>query len=362
MPFSPETKTRMFVRCGRLCCLCLKQCGTNIEAAHIVGASENGPDDEENGIPLCFDCHAEVGAYNDKHPRGNKFRPQELKARRDRVYRLVESGAIYAQVIAAQVQGMEASSLDAQLDQTRPPSPSAEATRLCEMLLSDDMPDAPSRKMRLLSQTDRAGIIDRLLSQVAENPNAVRAIARIGTPSVLSEADVRIVLEQTVRAVTLFGSVQAKAALLAELEDEDLAKTDEELRLALFDDVIQTIGRDQFDEVNALVPPLVLHNASIPRSLHADYVLALLDQAQSRSYHGAPAARRALDSLPDDMARAALPPVDEEYLRWHGNEKEVRRFIEAYHHLSGAEQAGLHADYVSMTFRAFAEKHFPDEW
>jgi len=94
MPFSPEVKSRMFARCMRLCCLCQKQCGTNIEAAHIIDEAAGGSNDEENGIPLCFDCHQEMGAYRDSHPKGNKFRPDELRVRRDKVYELVESGRI----------------------------------------------------------------------------------------------------------------------------------------------------------------------------------------------------------------------------------------------------------------------------
>jgi hypothetical protein len=38
MPFPPDVKSEMFIRCGRRCCLCLKQCGINIEAAHYVYA------------------------------------------------------------------------------------------------------------------------------------------------------------------------------------------------------------------------------------------------------------------------------------------------------------------------------------
>jgi len=96
MPFSPEVKTRMFVRCRRLCCLCQKQCGTNIEAAHIIDEAAGGSNEEGNGIPLCFDCHQEIGGYNDLHPKGNKFRPEELRARRDKIYDLVEMGLIHA--------------------------------------------------------------------------------------------------------------------------------------------------------------------------------------------------------------------------------------------------------------------------
>jgi len=94
MPFSPEVKTEMFIRCSRRCCLCLKQCGVNIEAAHIIDEAAGGSNDVDNGIPLCFDCHQEIGAYNDKHPRGNKFRPEELCARRDQVYARVSEGRV----------------------------------------------------------------------------------------------------------------------------------------------------------------------------------------------------------------------------------------------------------------------------
>ena len=94
MPFNIHTKTEMFVRCNRQCCLCLKQCGINMEAAHIIAEAEGGSNEFDNGIPLCFDCHQEVGSYNNQHPRGNKIRPEELRARRDRVYQLVASGQL----------------------------------------------------------------------------------------------------------------------------------------------------------------------------------------------------------------------------------------------------------------------------
>lgn len=96
MPFSKETKARMFARCMRQCCLCRKQCGTNIEAAHIIDESAGGSNNEENGIPVCFDCHQEIGAYRDSHPKGNKFTPQELRERRDTIYVLAQSGQLHA--------------------------------------------------------------------------------------------------------------------------------------------------------------------------------------------------------------------------------------------------------------------------
>lgn len=94
MPFSPAVKTAIFTRCNRLCCLCRKQCGINIEAAHIVDEAAGGSNDADNCIPLCFDCHQEIGSYNDNHPRGNRFRADELRTRRDRVYAQVADARV----------------------------------------------------------------------------------------------------------------------------------------------------------------------------------------------------------------------------------------------------------------------------
>ncbi|QDS99052.1 hypothetical protein HG15A2_23420 [Adhaeretor mobilis] len=44
---------------------------------------EGGADEIANAIPLCFECHAEIHSYNDKHPRGRKFRPKELKQHKE---------------------------------------------------------------------------------------------------------------------------------------------------------------------------------------------------------------------------------------------------------------------------------------
>jgi hypothetical protein len=54
-----------------------------MEIHHIIPKSEGGQDTEENGIPLCFDCHAEVGAYDPKHPKGRRFTPSELKKHKE---------------------------------------------------------------------------------------------------------------------------------------------------------------------------------------------------------------------------------------------------------------------------------------
>jgi len=54
-----------------------------MEIHHIIPRSKGGDDSADNGIPLCLDCHAEVGAYNPKHPKGRKFTASELKRHKE---------------------------------------------------------------------------------------------------------------------------------------------------------------------------------------------------------------------------------------------------------------------------------------
>jgi len=48
-----------------------------------VPRADGGPDSLDNAIPVCFECHAEIHSYNDRHPRGRKFRPEELRAHKE---------------------------------------------------------------------------------------------------------------------------------------------------------------------------------------------------------------------------------------------------------------------------------------
>ena len=79
MAFPRDEVDELLVACHRRCCVCHRFCGVKIETDHIVPRGEGGPDSIDNAIPVCFECHAEIHSYNDKHPRGRKFRPEELR-------------------------------------------------------------------------------------------------------------------------------------------------------------------------------------------------------------------------------------------------------------------------------------------
>jgi hypothetical protein len=83
MGFNRVEANKLLVSCHRRCCVCHRFCGIKIELHHIQPTEKGGDDSINNAIPLCFECHAEVQLYNDKHPRGRKFRPEELQGHKD---------------------------------------------------------------------------------------------------------------------------------------------------------------------------------------------------------------------------------------------------------------------------------------
>lgn len=90
MAFSGEVKIQAMVACGRCCCICHKFCGNNMEVHHIRPHADGGQDTFENAIPLYFDCHAEVGQYDSRHPKGVRFTEKELIQHRDNWYQKIK--------------------------------------------------------------------------------------------------------------------------------------------------------------------------------------------------------------------------------------------------------------------------------
>jgi len=82
--FPEEDKTTRLLWCDRHCCLCGKSCGIDIEFAHLPGKEDSH--DIDDGIPVCSGCHTKINAYNPEHPKGTKYKAEELKKRREQVY------------------------------------------------------------------------------------------------------------------------------------------------------------------------------------------------------------------------------------------------------------------------------------
>lgn len=97
MGFSSETSEKALAACGRHCSICHKFCGSHMELHHIKQVADGGDDTYDNCIPLCFDCHADVKAYNPKHPKGRQYTESELKRHRDSWYSKISSGEVASQ-------------------------------------------------------------------------------------------------------------------------------------------------------------------------------------------------------------------------------------------------------------------------
>lgn len=94
MAFPANIAEKALLDCGRCCSICHKFCGFKIELHHIIQRSEKGEDSYENCIPLCLDCHAEVKAYDPKHPKGRKYTESELIEHRNRWYEKVRNDCL----------------------------------------------------------------------------------------------------------------------------------------------------------------------------------------------------------------------------------------------------------------------------
>jgi hypothetical protein len=88
MPFPQKAVDDLLAKCHRRCCVCHRFCGVKVETDHILPKGDGGEDTITNAIALCFNCHAEVHLYNDRHARGRKYRPNELKLHKEQWLRI----------------------------------------------------------------------------------------------------------------------------------------------------------------------------------------------------------------------------------------------------------------------------------
>lgn len=90
MPFPQSIREQALLACKRYCCYCEKYSGLNMEVHHIIQEADGGPNTFDNAIPVCLNCHATIGAYNTRHPKGTKYSSKELKKIRDDFYKRIK--------------------------------------------------------------------------------------------------------------------------------------------------------------------------------------------------------------------------------------------------------------------------------
>lgn len=115
MTFPKAAVARFLADVHRRCCVCHRFCGIKIETDHIVPKAEGGTDDIENAIAVCFECHAEIHAYNDKHPRGRKFSADELHHHKEQWLKICRE--MPGVLVASQASDREVGPIQALIDE-----------------------------------------------------------------------------------------------------------------------------------------------------------------------------------------------------------------------------------------------------
>lgn len=87
MSFPEKVQIDALVACGRCCCICHKFCGTKIALHHIKQKAHGGEDTFDNCIPLCLDCHEDMGKADPQHSTGKHYSEKELRMHRDNWYK-----------------------------------------------------------------------------------------------------------------------------------------------------------------------------------------------------------------------------------------------------------------------------------
>lgn len=91
MGFSDKVQAEALAACERRCCICHKFCGTKMALHHITQKAYGGDDSFENCIPLCLDCHEDMGKADPNHSTGKHYTERELRLHRDNWYESVRN-------------------------------------------------------------------------------------------------------------------------------------------------------------------------------------------------------------------------------------------------------------------------------
>jgi hypothetical protein len=240
-----------------------------------------------------------------------------------------------------------------------PPSevPAPEAKYLLQQTLDGSELSRVARKIKLLHPADQQWLMSELVRQ-ARGRSAPDVVEVFGAACEFFEPEALAnMVNELVRRIAIAENPQLKALLLDAVPARYLRKATREIRDEFFSEVIGIIFGDQYDDVNSITAPLVKAQEAIPKKLQPDYVLALLAQADSKSFSGSLAARAGLKDLPEEIARSGLSKLDTSYLCSHGNKKHVRDFVARHRELAAPSRKALLRDYLAMSFREFRIKY-----
>lgn len=242
-------------------------------------------------------------------------------------------------------------------DTVAPSAQSAEAHQLRDALLAGNTRGL-NEKIAILKENERKFIAQSLVDRATQNIDVLPGLSRLLESDALNEALVAEITTNIVRRSAFTSEILRKVRTL-ELPLVALSRVDRGVLRAFFADILDIVDRDQFKEVNAIMPALVAVQDAIPLDLHARYFHTLLEQAESRSHHGAPAARRALETLGGDAARTAMKEINIQLLEEYLKRKHLRLFLERHQDLVPSEKDEMITDFLKLPYPEFVDRHVP---
>jgi hypothetical protein len=212
-------------------------------------------------------------------------------------------------------------------------------------------------KVALLEQDEQFFVILSLITR-ANEPVAMDALGAIAAdrPKGLN---LEKLATGILKHLVLNSDVATSATMMRSWPAEVIAKADPSVRVPFFEEVIATMHADQYEDVNRITPAVVEVHMAIPPQLHAEYMLALLGQGDSGAYTGAPAALKALEKIPEELAKAGLAVLTPELLVWKPGSQAYKTFLHAHRSLWPSEKAKLFEDYLTLSESKFLARYSP---
>lgn len=186
------------------------------------------------------------------------------------------------------------------------------ATQLRDELRQGEA-DSVTNKFNLLDTNDKAWVLNSVWKASLADDNALAGLKQLLECGDFDSDNVRDLLTQLVKESVFKPSLARKESILR-LGPSFLNLVDRPVLEEFFDSLIKLVERDQYSEVNVIMPALAKAQDAIPDSLYWKYFQALVRQSRSNSFQGAPSAREALFALSEEVMTTVLEELNAEWL------------------------------------------------
>ncbi|MBE4753760.1 FAD-dependent oxidoreductase, partial [Corallococcus sp. ZKHCc1 1396] len=238
--------------------------------------------------------------------------------------------------------------------------------RLMRNQVIEGRTEALNNKLALLNPIEHNFLLKEVSERALQDDGVMRSFGTLISSKSIDHTLILLNLNRTVRMAAFSASVEIKSRVL-EFPTDLLKELEPEILVAFFEDIFDIIDRDRFGDVNTIVPRLENAHAAVPAQLYERYFRVLLEQSRSASYHGAPAAKRALLRLSPEMAKAALNSLTPDLLIRPGYSDALKRLITTHRTLANPETELLLKDFLGLSHSDFVSKYIaddsePDDW